>query len=72
MTDKIEQDIYEVEIGAMVTINVTTSFPIAAANKEEALEKAKALFDSYLEDNYGYADYDDCQIGYVGKIKYSK
>ena len=64
--------LYEVEIGAMVTIHITKSFPIDAETRAEAIEKAKKAFAEAIDAEYGYADYDegDIELGYIGGIQY--
>lgn len=62
--------LYEVEIGAMVTIPITKSFAVDAETRAEAIEEAKKAFAEAINAKYGYADYDegDIQLGYVGEI----
>ena len=64
--------LYEVEIGAMVTIHITKSFPIDAETRAEAVEKAKKAFAEAIDAEYGYADYDegDMELGYIGGLHY--
>jgi hypothetical protein len=62
--------LYEVEIGAMVTIHITKSFPVDAETRAEAIEKAKKAFAKAIDAEYGYADYDegDIELGYIGGL----
>ena len=62
--------LYEVEIGAMVTIHITKSFPIEAETRAEAVEKAKKAFADAIDEEYTWADYDegDIQLGYIGGL----
>ena len=62
--------LYEVEIGAMVTIHITKSFPVDAETRAEAIEKAKEAFAEAIDAEYGYADYDegDIELGYIGGL----
>ena len=62
---------FEIEVGGMITIQVTESFPIKANTLEEAKAEAIELFSKYLEDTYGYVDFDkdDIEIGYTGILK---
>ena len=62
--------LYEVEVGAMVTIHITKSFPVDAETRAEAVEKAKKAFADAIDEEYGYADYDegDIELGYIGGL----
>lgn len=63
--------LYEVEISAKVTVGMCESFPVEAASKEEAIEKAKAEFAKYIESKFAMIyDCKDVEPGYVGIIRY--
>ncbi len=63
--------LYEVEISAKVTVDICESFPIKAASKEEAIEKAKAEFAEYIEGKFAMIyDCKDVESGYVGIIRH--
>lgn len=56
---------FEIEIGAMVTINLSNYFVVEAETREEAIEKAKEKFSEWIDSNYAYSDYDEVIVGDV-------
>lgn len=56
---------FEIEIGAMTTIHLTDYFVVKAETREEAIEKAKKKFSKWIDENYGYSDYDEVVVGDV-------
>ena len=63
--------LYEIELSGKVTIDVCESFPVEATSREEAIEKAKAMFMECLEQKFLmiYAC-DDVETGYIGILKH--
>lgn len=60
---------FEVEVTAMVTISITKSFPVEAETIEEAKLLANKMYQDEIDDEYGYADYDEVEYGYIGVLK---
>ena len=62
--------VFEIEVGAMVTIQEGNSFVIEAKNLEEAKKKAKRLLEDQINDKYAWCDYDDSDfdIGYTNQV----
>lgn len=56
---------FEIEIGAMVTINLSNYFVVKAETREEAIEKAKEKFSDWVNSKYDYSDYDEVIVGDV-------
>ena len=62
--------LYEVEFSGKVTIDVCESFPVGASSREEAIEKAKAMFAEYLEQKFSMIyECKDVETGYIGILK---
>jgi hypothetical protein len=49
---------WEVEIGALITIQEGDSFVVAAETKEEAIRIAKGKLEEKIANKYEWADYD--------------
>jgi hypothetical protein len=60
---------WEVEIGALITIQEGDSFVVAAETKEEAIRIAKGKLEEKIANNYEWADYDsgDLTCDYVAE-----
>lgn len=60
---------FEVEIGALITIQEGDSFIVQAENKEEAIRIAKGKLEEKISANYEWADYDsgDLTCDYVAE-----
>ena len=50
---------YEVIVDAMVTIHPKHVFSIDAVDSDQARELAKKAFERLLDEQYGWADYDE-------------
>ena len=61
---------FEVEIGALITIQEGDSFIIGAETKEEAIAIAKKKLEEKIAIKYDYADYDngDLTCDYVVEV----
>ena len=61
---------FEIEVGAMVTIQEGNSFVIEAANLDEAKKKAMRLLEDQINDKYQWCDYDDGDflVGYTNQV----
>lgn len=53
---------WEVEIGALITIQEGDSFVVAAETKEEAIRIAKGKLEEKIANKYEWTDYDDCDF----------
>lgn len=63
--------LYEVELSGKVTIDICESFPVEASSREEAIEKAKAMFAEYLEQKFSMIyECKDVESGYIGIIRH--
>lgn len=63
-----EKNFYKVEIGAMVTVNITKELFVSGTSEEEAIKNAKKDFDTYINEMYPWADYDEYEINEVSLI----
>ena len=50
---------YKVIVDAMVTIHPVHVFNIDAVDSDQAKERAKKAFERLLDEQYGWADYDE-------------
>jgi hypothetical protein len=63
--------LYEIELSGKVTVDVCESFPVKASSREEAIERAKAMFAEYLEQEFSMIyECKDVETGYVGILKH--
>jgi hypothetical protein len=60
---------WEVEIGALITIQEGDSFVVAAETKEEAIRIAKGKLEEKIANKYEWADYDsgDLTCDYIAE-----
>lgn len=61
---------FEIEIGALITIQEIDSFIVKAENLEEAKCEARRLLKEKIDNKYAWCDYDDgdLDVGYTCKI----
>lgn len=61
---------FEIEVGALITIQEGDSYIVEAENIEEAKYKARSLLKEKINDKYAWCDYDDgdFDVGYTRKI----
>ena len=50
---------YDIEVGALITINESVVFTEEAESYEIARENAIARFQKYIDKKYAWADYDE-------------
>ena len=53
---------FEVEIGALITIQEGDSFIVQAENEEEAIRIAKGKLEEKIHSKYEWADYDNADL----------
>ena len=60
---------FEVEIGALITIQEGDSFVVAAETEEEAIRIAKGKLEEKIANKYEWADYDggDLTCDYIAE-----
>lgn len=62
--------LYEIELSAKVTVDICEAFPIIASSKEEAIERAIALFKEYINEEFSMVyEIKDIETGYTGILK---
>lgn len=63
--------LYEIELSGKITVDVCESFPVEASSREEAIEKAKAMFAEYLEQEFSMIyECKDVETGYIGILQH--
>ena len=60
---------FEVEVGALITIQEGDSFVVAAETEEEAIRIAKGKLEEKIANKYEWADYDngDLNCDYIAE-----
>lgn len=62
--------LYEIELGAKVTVDICEAFPILASSKEEAIEKAISKFRDFINEQFSMVyEIKDIETGYTGILK---
>ena len=61
---------FEVEVGALITVQEGDSFIIQAETKEEAIRIAKSKLEEKIHSKYEWVDYDnaDLQCDYAAEV----